>query len=260
MAEVSGPDWASTPPFHLSVQNSQHKYIIHRGLLEIISPTIASSKSFKEGKDDHYVFEDTTDSTVIRFIHWAYTHEYTCANTAEQHSISNNTITAAKQAQDQPPEDCRLLSHAQVYVFADTYLIQPLKDYSFEKLTDLIKNLRPSMNGATPRNGKDMQDLMMLFIYVFADRLREDDKLFVWLIDFIAWWIGDLCKHEEFLRGLLPRIARFVVPKLKGMERAPWEPNPKKFLYKCLRCGERYETSKLNCPVCMGYTTVSFRL
>ena len=90
----------------------------------MVAPLIAS-KGFREEYEGHYVLEDTDEVTVQYLIEWAYTKDY---------SVQHPPMSRI----DGEP----FLSYARVYVLADKYLLDGLKDLSFSKLTTAIKNVR----------------------------------------------------------------------------------------------------------------------
>ncbi|KAL9111342.1 MAG: hypothetical protein Q9227_004219 [Pyrenula ochraceoflavens] len=256
-------DWITTSPFHLSAKGSETRFLIHEGLLNNVARTFASSKGFKEEEEKHYVLEDTTETTIMQFLEWAYKGDY-----------SPDTHSNCWESED--GHDNQLIVHARVYIFADVYFIEELKILALDYLTSSIEDIAPGVKTETSSypyghnsrsrrerpnglNKENLSKLVSLFHLCF-DRLRDDDKLLVWLGRFSAWRVQEFCKEPAFLT-ILPQMSSFVFPTVTGAEKPPWslkDPfNAMTDVSHCHYCGWEREggTENSYCDDCRCYRT-----
>jgi hypothetical protein len=78
-----------------------------------------------------------------------------------------------------------LLLHAKLYVFAHTYLIEPLKMCAKQKMVDQLKRLDSLLEG------NERAAVFDILAYTFT-RLPEDDLLLHWLARYASWKLDEL--------------------------------------------------------------------
>ena len=244
------------------MKDSPRRHKIHKELLAKVAPAIGS-KGFREDRENHYIFEDTKESTVKYLIQWAYCKEYQllCENIDVKNSY---------------------LEHARVYILADLYLIDVLKKLAFTKLTELIEVQQTiqsffrrdynSINLAElVRDDGPVSELIELFVYCFSDQLPDNDDLLHWLANFIAWRIDDFLNVPKF-REIMPSLSPFIIPAMRSRDRAPWFPSikdrPKKAYLidrsdvvrrqECSLCGGQLAEPAANCNFCKATLLSSY--
>lgn len=113
---------------------------IHRKLLEskCKTVTLAFTRGFEEEQRGLYIFKDTSERTLARFIEWSYTGDYPSAISAIEPAETStkeiekvepiieekNAMTATET--DFTFENHQLLAHIHLYIFASIYLIPDL--------------------------------------------------------------------------------------------------------------------------------------
>jgi hypothetical protein len=113
----------------LSTENSTRTFRIHKALLISKSKAIFSAfiHRFQEKENGVYIFKETTEGTVTRFIEWAYRGDYPDA-VYNAGLITNNEISAEDAKTDIVNSDTNddltrdnhpLLSHIQLYIFCE---------------------------------------------------------------------------------------------------------------------------------------------
>ncbi|KAL9111338.1 MAG: hypothetical protein Q9227_004215 [Pyrenula ochraceoflavens] len=247
MSSTNNEDWASTPQFRLSAKDSKDECSIHKGLLDKVAPVIASSEGFKEGNQNHYVFEETSQNTLNDFVNWAYNGTYT--SNSKQESKSGTSVNGTE-----------LLAHGRIYIFASVYLIDELKELAYTSLTESLQEAIPKR--ITWITHELHRDLVALLAECFSGQLPDDDKLMIWLGELVAWRIEDF-QSDQTLRPFLPQMAVFVLPYVKGRNDPPWDrfkkpprANPRK-PWTCINCRREYAYHENECPGCRGYDTLS---
>ena len=207
-----------TETIALSPAGSTRRFNVHRGVLEKQCKTLyRACKSFKEGEDGIYNFQDVSEGTLIRFIQWAYKSTY-----EEEVDVSNGP----KQSDDTRSGDGKpktsdggeesididgnhpLLSHGRLYVFADKYLIRSLKRLALQKINSKLRtwgqvNDLPHMTSVI-----ELLDLM-------SSNLTSDDKMLDFLGKYSAYNLMNLRQQQYFNEvagSLSAQILRYVIP------------------------------------------------
>ncbi|KAL9111340.1 MAG: hypothetical protein Q9227_004217 [Pyrenula ochraceoflavens] len=237
---------ATTMERTLDPRGSENKYNIHKGLLENLAPTIASSKGFKEGSENHYIFEDTAEATVSKFILWAYSNKYPRLESSD--------------SGDNP-----FIADAQLYIFAEIYLIEALKHSAMKHLTKSIELLAKGgnmkNNPARPNklSAPEKAWLIELLKLCFEGSLRDDDRLLYWLGRLTAWLVDEFRAEPAFL-AILPAMSPFMLRVMRRADLSPWNMDDVDILDEeihmcsscerectcregnCIQCGEFYKT------------------
>lgn len=211
----------STGLFELRAEGFDGTYQIHKGLFE--SKIGVQITGFKEHQENRYTFQETTPTTVLKFIEWAYKDDYVI----EKATVYGNTDAVESDKSSEAPDDCNeILCHAQVYIFADVYHIMPLKDLAFTKMTSIIKTEWTLPKSALSRPREDClrpsNQLMPVLALCYADKLPEEDRLLEWLGQFAACRIEDLRAHEEFI-AVMRQMLPYVVKHLQSSVPPPWQ-------------------------------------
>jgi hypothetical protein len=105
-----------------------------------------------------------------------------------------------------------LLLHIQIYVFANIYIVDPLKTLSQQKIVTYLKKAEISKKDFT-------SEIFDLLDFAFSN-LPEDDALLYWLANYSSWKLGALRGDTGRLDNLLRRedgnfsrlLARHVLP------------------------------------------------
>ncbi|OCL07890.1 hypothetical protein AOQ84DRAFT_439926 [Glonium stellatum] len=191
--EVSYSDFLNSDIVWFQTAGSSRKFSIHAGLLVSRCKAIHAAflGDFKENKDGVYTVQDTTDKTVIRFIEWAYTKDYS-------NIVEFSDVASIPKVGDEKCDTPSLLSHARVCIFAHVYAIQRLESLAYDKLTAIIALKKPKSQDAR-------RTIIHVLDTVFS-RLPENDRLLDWLCQYAAWRIEDL-KLEPESCDVLPKIA-----------------------------------------------------
>ncbi|KAI9832545.1 MAG: hypothetical protein M1819_004335 [Sarea resinae] len=219
-------DFLNSPTLTLKAGSSpDHTFQIHRDLLRLRNESIYSactSNSFSEATLGTYTFSDTMAETVVRFVQWCYTGNYSSAV-----SLKSSNLKREPDAPDfalgvetwgqSTPGSRTFLSHIRLYIFAATYLIPELKSFVFARITAQLRNM------GKPTAIQQQQRLIQLLDLAFA-YLAGTDGLLKWLGRYVAYSLDELRSRPEFLEllehGTLAReIISSVGPRLK----APWE-------------------------------------
>ena len=109
------------------------------------------TRKFAEEQKGHYIFKDTSEGTLARFIEWAYTGDYPAVisalgpvktSTKETESVikEKNTVTTAKP--DLTLENHPLLAHVHLYIFCSIYSIPDLQHLTFSKMAARFMDLK----------------------------------------------------------------------------------------------------------------------
>jgi len=102
-------------------------------------------------------------------------------------------LTAGKENAVHP-----LLLHAKLYVFAHTYLIEPLKVCAKQKIVDQLERLDSLFEG------NERAAVFDILAYTFM-RLPEDDLLLHWLARYASWKLDELrqmpTRFDDLLSG-----------------------------------------------------------
>ncbi|KAL9621266.1 MAG: hypothetical protein Q9160_004287 [Pyrenula sp. 1 TL-2023] len=155
---------------------------------------------FREHQDNSYTFQETTPTTILKFIEWAYKDDHVL----EKAGASGNPKLVDGDTSSETAEECNeVLRHAHIYTFADAYRIEPLKDLAFTKITSTAKR-EWTLRKGTPKPPRDVNfqlsnRLMPVLAFCYADKLPEEDRLLGWLGQLVACRIEDLRAHPGFI-------------------------------------------------------------
>lgn len=228
-------DSFETEFFRLKSNDDPRVYQIHSSFLKNKGGILATvpKGNFKEMKDRTYTFDNTTTGTVARFVEWAHRGDYSaklptkyteedlpsCASSAEKCNKEEPTVeSTAKRIQTTLVHDNHpFLSHARVYVFADTYLIVDLKKKAFERLTKEIQLINYD-------NDLDHNfAITNLLDYCFSN-LQKSDDLLDYLGHYAAYRLAFLRNTTGFV-DIMPKVGYAVLPWVSPCESSPWDEN-----------------------------------
>lgn len=184
------------------------------------------TRKFAEEQKGHYIFKDTSEGTLARFIEWAYTGDYPAVisalgpvktSTKETESVikEKNTVTTAKP--DLTLENHPLLAHVHLNIFCSTYSIPDLQDLAFSRITDCFIDLMPNDPGA--------QVAVISTLRVSFGNLPTHDPLLDWIAQYAAYSIDNL-RTQESLHDILkssPIIASRIVLFMGPASLSPWK-------------------------------------
>jgi hypothetical protein len=123
----------------------------------------------------------------------------------EGRSCEETIQNADKVNETQADESCfettkpiyPLFLHIQLYVFANVYLIDSLKNLSQQKIIDYLKKIENSSSKSTYTNAIfDLLDCAFLY-------LPDSDPLLDWLASYASWNLTGLRQESERLENLL---------------------------------------------------------
>lgn len=111
----------------------------------------AFTRGFVEEQNRLYIFKDTSEGTLARFIEWAYTGDYpvvvsaaepgeTSTKETEPVVKEKNTVTTA--GTDLTFESHPLLAHVHLYIFCSIYSIPDLQHLTFSKMAARFMDLK----------------------------------------------------------------------------------------------------------------------
>ncbi|KAL5342185.1 hypothetical protein BJX70DRAFT_338067 [Aspergillus crustosus] len=245
----------------LETAGSSRHFRIHRKLLASKSKPIASAfeRPFAEASSNTYVFQETLESTLGKFMEWAYTGDYpNPPHVVVEGQLANWTASREKwrkankkkasetkadpEAVNAPTineDNDPLLVNIHVYIFATVYLIPDLQTLSMKRATSVIKSKDHSYQHANTDMLSSLYDCLRLAF----ESLQDDDELRKWLTSYAAYALSFLGQQPEFQQLLqdYPVAAAHMVPLLKPAGKAPWmtddpPPAPKKTLTGGFKC------------------------
>ena len=205
--------------------------------------TLAFKRGFEEEQRGVYIFKDTSEGTLARFIEWAYTGDYpaviiaiepvetrkpveTSTNETENTETvkEENTVTLAQT--DFTSENHPLLAHIHLYIFCSIYLIPDLQDLAFSKMTACFTDLEKP-------NDLDTQFAVISALRVSFRRLPPHDPLLGWMAQYAAYSIDKLRTQRSFhdLLKCSPILASRMVLLLNPASSPPWKIQPPKYRY-----------------------------
>lgn len=201
----------------LATENSTRTFKIHKTLLESKSQGLYGRlKNFKEGAETIYLFHDTSENTLVRFVEWAYRGDYpeTIQNVGptSTHVLLSSSADEGITAGDGP-----LNCHMQMYVFAHVYGISRLESMAFGRITTCLEEI------SIPKNEK----VKMEVIYVMEMGFRKifrDDRLLNWLGHYASFCLSELKETPAFQELLeeTPSLSLAMLKHLNPASSAPW--------------------------------------
>lgn len=201
--------------------------------------TLAFTRGFEEEQRGLYIFKDTSERTLARFIEWSYTGDYpSVISTIELMETSTkeiekvepitekNAMTATET--DFTFENHQLLAHIHLYIFASIYLIPDLQSLTFSKMTACFTDLEKP-------NDLDTQVAVIYTLRVSFGKLPTHDPLLDWMAQYAAYSIDKLRTQGSFhdLLESSPILASRTVLFLGPASLPPWKSRPPK--YSCPR-------------------------
>ena len=205
--------------------------------------TLAFKRGFEEEQKGVYIFKDTSEGTLARFIEWAYTRDYPAVisaiepvetrkpvetSTKETENtktvVKENTVTLAET--DFTSKNHPLLAHIHLYIFCSIYLIPDLQDLAFSKITACFTDLEKP-------NDLDTQFAVICALRVSFRRLPPHDPLLDWMAQYAAYSIDKLRTQGSFhdLLKCSPILASRMVLLLNPASSLPWKIQPPKYRY-----------------------------
>jgi hypothetical protein len=89
-----------------------------------------------------------------------------------------------------------LLLNIKLYVFADAYMIEPLKTLSKQKMMAQLQEL------GNLANGHERDAVFDVLTFAFSSRLPEQDVLLHWLARYASWRLDELKQMQRIRNGL----------------------------------------------------------
>ncbi|KAL4786149.1 hypothetical protein BJX76DRAFT_133444 [Aspergillus varians] len=237
MAKVPYIDFLDSETISLQADNACRPFNVHRKLLgsKCRSIIAAFEGGFEEGRKGTYIFQDTSEGTVARFIEWLYTGDYPIllratqsregeATKEKRDGVQNreaNTTTVEKAdltSESHPP-----LVHVRLYVFSSIYIIPDLQKLAFERTTAYFTDLNKP-------DSHDKQLTVIAALRISFQRLPTSDPLLDWLAQYAAYSVQQLQLQKEFhdllreISALGSQMVRFLNPAYSP----PWGTEQKK--------------------------------
>ena len=208
-----------SPTVVLSPTESTRKFNVHQGLLQRRCNVlyVACTGAFKE-KREGYKFDSVSEDTLIRFMQWLYTGEYSAeALTRPDPGELDDKIGLAALWIDtsEADDDHPVLVHMRLAVFADTYLVDDLKKLA-------TKNLEAELERIGKPRGQDRAQLVIKLLDLAASNLHPQDSSLDMLGKYSAWCIKDLRSHPAF-EDVAPKMAMALVKHLRPRRESPWQ-------------------------------------
>lgn len=199
---------------------------------------LAFKRGFEEEQKGVYIFRDTSEGTLARFIEWAYTRDYPSvinpiAPVETSTKETENTKTVVKKRNTVPVaktdftfENHPLLAHIHLYIFGSIYLIPDLQDLAFSKMTACFTDLEKP-------NDLDTQLAVISALRVSFRKLPTHDRLLDWMAQYAAYSIDKLRTQRSFhdLLKCSPKLASRMVLSLNPASSPPWKIQCPKYNY-----------------------------
>lgn len=176
---------------------------------------------------------DEREDTITRFIQWAYTGDYSVPKPVQiTPTVRLDPCKTDDKDKDDKKDDKKeemrfvvdegkvLMAHARVYVFADRFNIQRLKNRAFEELAARFKAIR------VPDTRENKLAIISLDSYAFANlpKCEPSDPLLAYLGLYTSWSLDTLREEPEFLELLESDIdfMKELFMHVKKGDKAPW--------------------------------------
>lgn len=170
-----------------------------------------------ESQERVYTFDKAVSEEVIScFLNFLYHKDYSAKS-------NDSAGQCANSSNDKESSLHPLLLHAELYVFADTYIMSSLKGNASWKLKCYLRNMG-ELNTAEKRDS-----IFDLIEYTF-DNLREDDALLVFLADYVSFKLIQLRlsyqRLETLLLGSDGKFIKNLLPRISGSSKDPFATVP----------------------------------
>jgi hypothetical protein len=112
-----------------------------------------------------------------------------------------------------------LLLNIKLYVFADAYMIEPLKTLSKQKMMAQLQEL------GNLANGHERDAVFDVLTFAFSSRLPEQDVLLHWLARYASWRLDELKQmSSSFDKLLLETEGNFATLLVRYVEKSSLDP------------------------------------
>lgn len=108
-----------------------------------------------------------------------------------------NDNQKAEEPAEEPEKLHPLLLHTKLYVFAEMYMIEPLKTLSMEKLIAQLKEF------GSLAAGHEREAVFDVLTFAFSSRVPVNDVLLHWLARYASWRLDELKQMPSSLDRLL---------------------------------------------------------
>ncbi|KAF2214377.1 hypothetical protein CERZMDRAFT_37425, partial [Cercospora zeae-maydis SCOH1-5] len=195
--------------FRFIVGSNATEFFAHSAIITGQSKPLTNlmNGTMREAREGQARIEDVDENTFANFLEFCYTKNYPAAEHAIALSAASDgpenpseaNMIAKQNDQVRPnKEACEdytnvFLSHARMYVFADTYAIEPLRLLSLQKLhktlslfmlypergDDIGALLRYTYENTTEREGKldDLRELVLRYVCCNMEKLWSSELL-----------------------------------------------------------------------------------
>lgn len=206
-----------------------------------------------EGTSGEMKLPDECEDNIARFIEWAYTSHYSGPPSSNVTVVADEAGETPKGSSQDPAEgnDLLLMAHARLYVFADRFNIQRLKQQTYDKLTARIATI------GVPDTRWSKLAIVYLISYAFENlpKCKPIDPLLAYLGMYASWSLDSLRMEPEFfdlLESDVDFMKELFVHVRKGIK-APWGAqiynHPAQRCFSCLG-GRDYELEPRVCYTC----------
>lgn len=243
----------SSGVFTLHIGPSRRRFDIHRALLGAASPEFNKHvyNDMIEGTSGHMTLADEREDTITHFIQWAYTGDYpspVASLSALTKPLEDPTVllletedTASRSSDQELEEDGDpvLMAHARLYVFAERFNIQQLKQQTFEKLTAEVVAI------GVPMERESKTSMIYLISYAFGNlpKCVVKDRLLEYLGLYASWCLESLRMEPEFFELLQTDIdfVKELFVHVRRGNRAPWGAGASedKLIHRCMGCQKK---------------------
>ncbi|EED13789.1 conserved hypothetical protein [Talaromyces stipitatus ATCC 10500] len=221
-SDILYSEFLSSDIITLATENSERTFKIHRALLESKTKGVFGRlDKFKEGTENIYRFQDTSDNTLLRFIEWAYRGDYP-ENIAKPSLASTNpTLASSSSDNDTTTAEDPLSCHIQVYIFAHVYGISRLGLVAYDRITDRLRAINK------PKDGKVKLQVISLMDLAFK-KIHRGDRLLTWLGNYASFCLSELRVVSEFQKVVeeAPSLSLAMLKYNNPASVAPWSPDP----------------------------------
>lgn len=254
---LTSHSFISSGVFTLHVGPSRRRFDIHKALLGAASPEFKKHvyNDMIEGTSGHMTLSDEREDTITRFIQWAYTGDYPSPGAPTAVPISpepgelavlfqEKEDSSSRSSEHEPEEDGDplLMAHARLYVFAERFNIQQLKQQTFEKLTTGIVAV------GVPMERESKVTMIYLISYAFGNlpKCLIKDRLLEYLGLYASWTLESLRMEPEFFELLQTDIdfVKELFVHVRRGNKAPWGAGTSedKLIHRCLGCQKKGKT------------------
>ncbi|KAI1905943.1 hypothetical protein LOZ12_006398 [Ophidiomyces ophidiicola] len=215
---ISYSSFLDSSIINLRCSDSSRIFKVHEALLQSKGGAIyaAFSGTYKEGTERTYIFKETAEGILLRYIEWAYRDDYPHVLNPDKSTASKDTnLPCGGDEEWKIDANNPLLCHVKMYIFADTYLIAELKSLSFEKITKYLKE-----EGTLIKIDSQLAVIRMLDFA--SSNLLPDDDLLHWLGIYATWCLERLREQPAF-HDIAGKLVMYIVRYARQSSTAPWE-------------------------------------